>query len=112
MIELYFVFYRIPKMMSRLAKERHRSAVAWSLLAIVAWFGTEFCVLFLIGVGYGLLSLALGWSEETPGGLTVIAYLVALGSAIGAVALVRKILTMKPIEDNRPLPPPPPQFTV
>jgi hypothetical protein len=112
MIELYFVLYRIPKMMSRLAKERNRSAVAWSLLAIVAWFGTEFFVMFGIGVGYGLVALALGWTAEIPGGLRGIGYLVALGSAIGAVTLVGKILTMKSIEDNRPLPPPPPQFTV
>ena len=112
MIELYFVFYRIPKMMSRLAKERNRSAFAWSLLAIVAWFGTEFFVMFGIGISYGLAALALGWSGEIPGGLTAVGYLVGLGSAIGAVAIVRKILTMKPIEDNRPLPPPPPQFTI
>jgi hypothetical protein len=42
MLELYFVLYRIPKMMTQLARERHRSAVAWSLFGILAWIGAEF----------------------------------------------------------------------
>ncbi len=39
---LYFIFYRIPKMMSSLAKERSRSVPGWSVLGITAWVGAAY----------------------------------------------------------------------
>jgi L-asparagine transporter-like permease len=44
MIEIYFLIFRIPKMMTQLARERNRSALAWSLIAIGAWIGSELFV--------------------------------------------------------------------
>ena len=113
MLELYFVFYRIPKMMSRLAKERNRSAVAWSIFGILAWFGAELVVFVLVGLGYGIAAAVLGWNVEgeVPSGLVLVSYLVALGAAIGAVMIVRKILSSRAIETYEPLPPPPPTFS-
>ena len=64
MLELYFVLYRIPKMMTRLARERNRRALAWSLLGVAAWIGAELAVAFGFGVAYGLGSIFLGWEPE------------------------------------------------
>ena len=109
MIELYFVLYRIPKIMSALARERNRSAVAWSLLTIVAWFGSEIIVFLLTGVTYGVIALVNGWElEAVPAGLQVISYVLALGAAFLSFTLLRRHLTHKPTE--LPMPPPPPNF--
>ena len=67
MLELYFLFYRIPKTMTQLARERQRSALAWSLLAIGAWVGAEIAV----GVGVGLVYAIVifvqqGLTEDPP----------------------------------------------
>ncbi|HEX8459230.1 MAG TPA: hypothetical protein VF656_18205 [Pyrinomonadaceae bacterium] len=116
MLELYFIFYRIPKMMSQLARERNRSAVKWSILGIVAWIGAEFFSALIFGIIYGLGSIFLEWPEEMPPFVTLLLYVVALGSAIGAFTLVRRILrgkSVNPWNSPNPLlepPPPPPQF--
>jgi len=110
MLELYFLIYRIPRMISRLARERNRSPVTWSLLAIGAWIGAEFLVMFTAGVGYGIAAILFGWSDEIPAGVTFLLYIVALGAAIGAVAIVRRILYSRGVEAYQPPPPPPPQF--
>jgi hypothetical protein len=44
MLELAFLFYFLPKRMTRLARERHRRALAWSVAASVAWIGAEIVV--------------------------------------------------------------------
>jgi NO-binding membrane sensor protein with MHYT domain len=110
MVELYFLFYRIPKMMSRLARERGRSAVKWSLLGMAAWVGAEFVVAFGIGIAYGLFSLMFGLSDEIPTGFRFIGYILSLLAAITAVTLVQKVLTAKSRPDEWPTPPPPPHF--
>jgi hypothetical protein len=116
MFELYFVLYRVPKMMSRLARERNRSAVAWSLLGIAAWVGAEFVVMLGAGIIYGLGSIFLGWEEEMPAGVRILSYVLALAAALGGVALVRRILSSKsPDHPGSPdrfatPPPPPPEF--
>lgn len=112
MLELYFLIYRIPRMMTRLARERNRSALKWSLFAVFAWLGAEFLVMFMAGAGYATASLVFGWSAEMPAGFTFLMYIVALAAAIGAAALVRKILISKSAENDQPLPPPPPAFSV
>ena len=116
MFELYFVFYRVPKMMSQLARERNRSAVAWSLLGIAAWLGAEFTVMFGVGIIYGLGSIFLGWERELPAGVRVLAYVLALAAAFGGFTLVRRILSAKSpsYSGSQALfatpPPPPPEF--
>jgi hypothetical protein len=116
MLELYFILYRIPKMMSRLARERNRSAVKWSLIGIAAWIGGEVLIGISFGVFYGIGMIFLGWPEEPPAGVTLLIYVCALGGAIAAFTLVRRILHGKsanPFDSGDPLlqpPPPPPQF--
>jgi hypothetical protein len=113
MIELYFLIYRIPKMMSQLARERGRSALAWSLLGIISWLGAELFVSFSFGLIYGLGIALRGWPEEMPAGLMLLLYVVALAAAIGGFSLVRYILSSLPREGetpDSPQPPPPPSF--
>ena len=109
MLELYFVFYRIPKIMSALARERQRSAVAWSLLGIFAWIGAEIFVAFGVGMAYGIAGLMLGWEEDPSTGFTLVIYVLALASAIGSFLLVKKILSSRPLPAFSQ-PPPPPVF--
>jgi hypothetical protein len=47
MIEVYFLLVMIPMRMTRLARERGKSALAWSLAASGAWFGTELALVVL-----------------------------------------------------------------
>lgn len=110
MLELYFIFYRIPKMMSQLARERNRSAVTWSLLGIGAWIGGELLVGLGFGVVYGLGIIFWGWPEEMPAGANVLLYIAALGAAIGSFMLVRRYLQSRSPDhsDSKLLTPPPP----
>jgi hypothetical protein len=111
MLELYFIFYRIPKIMTALARERERSAVAWSILGIVAWLGAEIAVGLGVGITYGIVTLAQGGEigEELPAGITILSYVLALGAAIGSFLLVKWILSSRPKTQYEP-PPLPPQF--
>jgi hypothetical protein len=116
MFELYFILYRVPKMMSRLARERGRSAVAWSLIGIAAWLGTEFLVMFGCGIIYGLGSIFLGWERDMPAGVRLLSYVVALAAALGGVTLAKRILYSKSAYHSGSQnifatpPPPPPDF--
>ena len=110
MVELYFLIYRIPRMMTRLARERNRSALAWSLIGVGAWLGTEFVVLFGAGLIYGLGTVLLGWPEKIPGGLQFLLYILALCAAITSVTLVQQFLRSRTEEKFVQLPPPPPKF--
>jgi uncharacterized integral membrane protein len=111
MIELYFLLYRIPRMMTRLARERNRSALTWSLIAIGAWIGAELLVGFAFGLVYAIGGILFGWSEDIPAGVTLLLYILALGAAIGSLGIVRRILSSKGAERYEPLPPPPPEFS-
>ena len=109
MLELYFIFYRVPKTMTRLARERNRSALAWSLIGIGVWIGAELLVGFSIGFFYEIGVTLWGWPEEssTP---NVIAYVAGLGAALISTQIAIRILTKMPREQDFPAPPPPPQF--
>jgi len=111
MLELYFIFYRIPKMMSQLARERERNPVAWSFIGIAAWLGAEIVVIFGIGVTYGIISLMTEGdvSPELPPALRVLTYVLGLGAAIGSFLLTKRFLTSRPRPAFEP-PPPPPSF--
>lgn len=112
MIELYFIFWRIPKMMSRLARERKRSALWWSLAGIGAWLGAEFAVMFVYLFVYQLGVMFRDWPEQESGGMQLFSYALALAAAIGGLALVRRILSAMPPHGapSYSPPPPPPQF--
>jgi membrane associated rhomboid family serine protease len=111
MIELYFLFVRIPRMMSLLARERNRSAWKWSLLGITGWLGGEAFVAVALGVMYGLCAVIFGWPEEPPPVFVLFTYAAAIAGAIGGFTLVRRILSAKSLDrDTFPEPPPPPRF--
>lgn len=108
MLELYFLLIRIPQIMSRLAKERNRSAVGWSLLAIAAWIGSEMMVIFVYAFIYTIGEERWGWNENPQVGLTVVAYILALLAAIAGAHFVQRVLRSLPTHE--PPPPLPPQF--
>ena len=54
MLEIYFLFFYIPRKVRKLAKEKGQSALAWSLMAIGAWIGTE-VILVIAAVVLGML---------------------------------------------------------
>jgi Kef-type K+ transport system membrane component KefB len=109
MLELYFLFYRIPKMMTRLARERNRSALAWSLIGIAAWIGAEIVVGFTAGLVYVIGIELWGWPRQSSG-FNFLAYLLGLAGALVSVTVVSRILTRKPREEILLQPPPPPTF--
>src|SRR4029079_12463986 len=93
MIELYFLIFRIPKMMTQLARERNRSALVWSLIGIGAWIGAE----LFVGVIYGTIQAIgiefWGWPENP--GLSLTAYVCALGAAIISLYIVTRVVRKK-----------------
>ena len=110
-LELYFLFYRVPKMMTRLARERGRSALGWSLLGIGAWVGAELIVLFGAGLLYGIGEAVLGWPMPIPAGFKVLAYVLALVAALLSATLISRILMRPRTEKHFPVPPRPPEFS-
>jgi hypothetical protein len=111
MLELYFLFYRIPKMMSQAARERRRSAWRWSLIGIGVWLFTEFVVAIALTFGYTILAVTLDWPEEFPPLFRLLAYVVSLAAALLSVALLRRWLLATPAASAYSSPPPPPRFT-
>lgn len=109
-LELYFIFYRVPRMMTRLARERSRSALRWSLLGMGAWLGAELLVLFGFGLVYGVGIEIAGWPTPIPAGLRMAVYVAALVAALLSATMVSRILTRKPKEQTFLSPPPPPDF--
>jgi hypothetical protein len=109
MIELYFLIFRLPAMMSQLARERNRSAAGWSAIAIVAWIGAELVVMFVYGFIYAIGEAEWGWPEQPPGGLMFLIYVLALLAAILSASIARRVLRSMPVNQPMP-PPPPPQF--
>ena len=95
-------------MMSKLARERNRSAFGWSLAAIAAWIGAELLVVFCYSFIYEIGIENWEWPEKEPVGLVALIYLIALGAAIVSAMLIRRVLRSIPI--NQSLPPPPPRF--
>ena len=109
MIELYFILYRVPKMMTALARERQRSALLWSLLGILAWLGAELTFGLAAGISYGIGQAAgLFPTGESPLFLLLL-YLGSLASAVGGFTLVRNVLRSMPMPTTV-APPPPPSF--
>jgi hypothetical protein len=109
MLELYFLIYRIPKMMTRLARERNRSAMAWSLIGIGAWLAAEMAVGFAVGFVHAIGILRWGWQRQSSG-FSILTYVLALSAALISVTIVSRLLTRKPREQTFRLPPPPPEF--
>ncbi|HEX8922607.1 MAG TPA: hypothetical protein VF766_14125, partial [Pyrinomonadaceae bacterium] len=65
-------------MMSQLARERNRSALGWSVIAIVAWLGSELVVIFVYSFIYQVGEDLWGWPQSPPAGLLFLVYVLAL----------------------------------
>jgi Kef-type K+ transport system membrane component KefB len=109
-LELYFLLYRVPKMMTRLARERGLSALRWSLLGIGAWLLSEFAVIFGAGLFYGIGVEFFDWPMPVHPGFKGLAYLLALVAALLSTTFVSRILMRKTKQDF-PVPPLPPEFS-
>jgi hypothetical protein len=110
-LELYFLVYRIPKMMTSLARERNRSALVWSLIGIGAWIGAEFAVGFTLAMIYEIGVIARGWPESQTAGFRLVGYLAALIAALASATIVTRILRSKSTHESFPVPPLPPRFS-
>ena len=95
MLELAFLFYFLPKRMTRLARARHRSALAWSVAAGAAWIAAE------IVVGLAIMAMAFvtadlwGWPKDTEAVIAV-AYLPGLLAGLFAAEIVKRCLSSRP----------------
>jgi hypothetical protein len=110
MLELYFIFYRVPKTMTRIAREQHRSALAWSLVGIGTWIGAEMLVIFTLTLIYEIGVAAAGWTDPEPAGFRFLTYLLALIAAVLALTGLTRLLESKRTARYLP-PPPPPTFS-
>jgi hypothetical protein len=109
-LEFYFIFYRVPKMMTRLARQRKRSAWKWSLLGMGAWVGAEFLIIFAFGAIYALGVEFADWPSPIPAGIKTVVYVAALVAALLSTTIVSRILTRIPREQEFLSPPLPPEF--
>jgi hypothetical protein len=100
MLELIFLLIVMPKRMTRLARERNRSGLKWSLAAIGVWVGVEFVVGFVLLLGMGLSSYLWGVPKD-PEKVSSLAYFPALAAALVSGEFMIRHLRAKP-----PLPQP------
>lgn len=110
MLELYFLLYRIPKMMTQAARKQRRSAVAWSLIGIGVWVFVQFVVAFVLTIGYEIASVALDRPADARPLFRLVTYLISLTAAVISVLLVRRRLLATPQASFYHSPPPPPTF--
>ena len=109
MLELYFIFYRVPKTMTRVARAQHRSALAWSLIGILTWIGAEMFVVFTFTFIYQVGVAAADWTDPEPAGLRFVTYLLGLVAALLAITGLTRWLESKGPHQYQP--PPPPTFS-
>lgn len=93
MIELIFLFFVLPRRMSRLARERNRNPVLWSLGAIGLWIGIEFFVITAAAFALYFSAAAFGVPKESEiDGLLTLSYVPALvGALVGTHLLYRRL---------------------
>lgn len=96
MLELIFLFIVIPKRMTRLARERNRSGLKWSLAAIGVWLGVEFVVGVVLAFFIVLSSYLLG-TPENPEKVSSVAYFPALVAALISGEFMIRHLKTKPV---------------
>jgi hypothetical protein len=101
MLEIIFLLIVIPRRVRRLARERNRSALKWSLATIGVWLGVEVVVTLLIVFLLFLSSFMLGVPED-PEGVSAVAYLPALIAALLSAEYMIRRLRAKPPLPNTP----------
>jgi hypothetical protein len=75
LVEIAFIFFVIPSRMSRLARERRRSPLLWSVAGSGAFIGTELAVGLLVVTAMLFARTTLGWE----GDLGILVFVVYLG---------------------------------
>ena len=101
MLELAFLFYFLPRRMTRLARERHRSALAWSVAASAAWIGAEIVVGSAIMLSALVTAELWGWPKDIES-LTVVVYFPGLLAGLVAAEIVRRYLLSRPVIVEEP----------
>lgn len=96
MLELIFLFIVVPKRMMRLARERNRSGLKWSLAAIGVWLGVEFVVGIVLAF-FIFLSSYLWGTPEDPEKISGVAYFPALVAALISAEFMIRRLRAKPV---------------
>jgi len=96
MLELIFLFIVIPKRMTRLARERNRSGLKWSLAAIGVWLGVEIILGIVLAFCIFLYSYLLGTPED-PEKVSGVAYFPALVAALISAEFMVRHLRGKPV---------------
>jgi methyltransferase (TIGR00027 family) len=104
MLELVFLFIVIPIRMTRLARERNRSALKWTLATMGAWLGAEFVVGFVVVLLIFFSSSVFGVPKD-PDTVSELAYMPALVAALVSAEFMIRRLRAKPrvsrMIDNR-----------
>jgi membrane protein implicated in regulation of membrane protease activity len=106
-VELIFLIFVLPRRMGRLARERNRSALWWSLAAICAWVGAELIIAVGFGLVYGTVGYLRRWPKDPPPPVVLVVYLVSLAAAVLGAEFVRRILHSMPRAGEFSSPPPP-----
>jgi hypothetical protein len=96
MLELIFLLIVIPRRMTRLARERNRSVLKWSLAAIGVWLGTEVIVILALGF-LVFLSWYLWGTPGDPERVTEMMYIPGLIAALISAELMIRRLRAKPV---------------
>jgi hypothetical protein len=100
MLELIFLLIVIPRRMTRLARERNRSGLRWSLAAIGVWIGIEIVVGVILVILIFLSSYLWGTPED-PEKVSGLAYLPALVAGLVSGELMIRHLRAKPALPNK-----------
>jgi hypothetical protein len=95
MLELIFLLIVIPKRMTRLARERNRSALKWTLATILVWLVVETVVGVVLILMVFLSSHLLGTPED-PEPVSTLAYIPALIAALISAEVMIRRLRAKP----------------
>lgn len=95
MLEIYVLFFYIPRKIRSLAKPRGQSVAAWSLIAMGAWITAEIITLFLI-----LLLMTLSRDLADSGLFMFSTWVISFLAAAGAVNLVFRRLRRMPVRQT------------
>ena len=99
-LELIFLLIVIPRRMTRLARERNRSGLWWSLAAVGVWIGIEIVVIVVLVILIFLSSYLWGTPED-PEKVSGLAYLPALIAGLISGEFMIRHLRAKPALPNK-----------
>jgi len=92
-LEIYVLFFYIPRKIRALAKPRGQSALAWSLIAMGAWIAAEIAAVII-----SMLLTSLIRNLEENGLFLFATWVISFLAAAGAVSLVFRRLRQMPLQ--------------